>query len=304
MPSATSDTSTATTGRYTVTLTPPAQASVALQQFIAMGQQAIQIAVDLLGKGVPELPPDVDDLMTTVTYQDLGSGTASSDYQNLLAQIESRSASLLSSDQQVLQASATASVNTASTLQYIQGIVSELQSEFTSITGKLTATENTAVMQQVGDAVDIINARVTSIYEANQTVAGNGNSGGDGSGSGNTGASYTGASNSGNTSSGSSSGSGLSSLMEILPMLAAPLISLAPELLKDLTKGLGKNGQQNPGQPGTPVQPGGPNIPAQPGATPPTTATAPANPGQPNTAPATANTTQQNQQHNQSSPAN
>jgi hypothetical protein len=228
---------------WTVTLTPPAQASVALQQFVAMGQAAIQAAGDLLGRGATEPPPVVDDLLQTVIYEDLGSGTASSDYQALLSAIEQRKATLMAQDQQVMKVSAKVAAATDDTLAYIQTVVSELQSEFSSIKGKLSAPEETALMTQIGDAIDLVNARVTTAYEVNQAHAGTGSGGGSGSGSSSTG-------------SGGGGGGGsnpLSSIMEILPMLLAPLASLGPELVKELTKAL-QAGQPAPGASG-PSQP-------------------------------------------------
>ena len=215
---------------WTVTLTPPAKASVALQQFVAMGQAAIQAAVDLLGRGATELPPVVDDLLQTVIYKDLGSGTASSDYQALLSAIEQRKATLVAQDQQVMSVSAKVAAATDDTLAYIQTVVSELQSEFNSIKGKLSAAEETALMTQIGDAIDLVNARVTTAYEVNQTHAGTGSGGGGGSGSSSAGG--------GDTGSGGGGSNPLSSIMEILPMLLAPLASLGPELVKELTKAL------------------------------------------------------------------
>lgn len=290
---------------WVVTLTPPAGASTALQQFVLMGQDAIQTSVDLLGRGATELPPVVDDLLQTVTYQDLGTGSASSDYQALLSAIEDRQQTLLSKDSDVMQASITVSAATDSTLKFIEGVVNELQSEFDAITGKLTAAEETALMQQIGVAIDIVNARVTSVYEANNAIAGtsSGATSDPVSATGSTGsdASDTTDGQTTGTSSGSGDSSGLSSIMEMLPMLAMPLMSLAPELLKDLTKAFAP-GQQNqnagngtaPQQGnGTTPQPGGTQTPAQ------TPATNPAQPAAvttPNTrrtsngAPATPNT--------------
>gem|GEM_PF-4767846 len=302
MASATSDTSTGVGQHYwTVTLTAPSGASAALQQFVTMGQDAIQTAVDLLGRGATELPPIMDDLLQTVTYQDLGTGTASTDYQALLSEIESRQTSLLSTDNQVLQASITVSAATDTTLQYIETIVNDLQSEFSSITGTLTAAENTALMQQIGDAVDMVNARVTSVYQANQSIAGSSdsNSSGTGSGSG-SGSSSTGTSTSASgTGSSDSSGSNiLSSLMSIIPMLAMPLVSIAPELLKDLTPKAGASGASAQSGTGKPAgaQPVG-NGTAQPAAV-----TAPVNPGGPTAAPAAANPSTAAAPQNQSAP--
>jgi hypothetical protein len=271
---------------------------------------------------MPDLPPVVDDLLTTVNYQDLGEGTANTNYQAVLTEIENRQTSLLSSDNQVLQASITVSASADTTLQYIESVVDQLQSEFNSITGMLSASENQALMQQIGEAVDIINARVTSVYETNQSIAGTSGSGSStcsGTGSSTGTYSSTGASYGGATSSGSSSGdssSSLMSLLEIPMMLAAPLMQLAPELLKDLKPNQtnsqhnsngqqNQNGQQNP-------NPGGPNIasanagqqagPAQPAAT-----AAPANTVQPNVAPAVSNspaTTSPTTGSNQSTPVN
>jgi hypothetical protein len=234
---------------WVVTLTPPAGASTALQQFVLMGQDAIQTSVDLLGRGTTELPPVVDDLLQTMTYQDLGSGSANSDYQALLSAIQDRQQTLLSKDNEVMQASITVSASTDSTLKYIESVVNELQSEFDAITGKLTAAEETALMQQIGVAIDIVNARVTSVYESNNAIAGTGAASDTGSDTGSTGsdASDTTSGQTADTSSGSGSSgdsSGLSSIMEMLPMLAMPLMSLAPELLKDLTKAFAP-GQQN-----------------------------------------------------------
>ncbi len=317
MTSATSDSSTGVGQHYwTVTLTPPSGASAALVQFVTMGQDAIQTAVDLLGRGMPDLPPVMDDLLTSVTYQDLGEGTANSDYQALLTEIENRQTSLLSSDNQVLQASITVSASGDVTLQYIESVVDQLQSEFNSITGTLSAAENQALMEQIGEAVDMVNARVTSVYETNQSIAGvSGSGGGTGSGTGSSTGTYssTGSTYGGTTSSGSSSGdsgNSLMSLLEISTALAAPLIQLAPELLKDLKPNQtnsqhNSNSQQNSNQSNqntASANAGQPSDDTQHAAT-----AASANPGQPNATPAVTNsptTTSPTTGSNQSTPAN
>ena len=239
---------------WTVTLTPPKQAPAALQEFVAMAQDAIQTSVDLLGRGAPELPPAVDDLLTTTIYQDLGAGAANANYQALLAEVEKRKQSLLESDNTVTSAAITVSARSDSTLKYVEGLVEQLQSEMTSITGKLTSAQCAAVMQQIGYVMDVVNARVVAVYEANHGTAGTGSSG---SGSGTTGSSSsTGDSGTGSTGSGDGSGaassssstgssgaSGLSSLIEMLPMVGMMAIPLVTQMAPQVLKALGLDGQ-------------------------------------------------------------
>ncbi|MGF6887648.1 hypothetical protein ABIA39_006247 [Nocardia sp. GAS34] len=169
---------------WTVTLTPPAQAPTALRDFVAMAQNAIQMAVDLLGRRAPELPPGVDDLMTPTIYQSLGTGEADKNYKAILAAVDQRRDSLLGTDQTVLQAAITVSARSDTVLQTAEGVVDQLQTELKSITGKLTAAQTAALMQQIGYAVDVVNAQVTSVYEANHGTARSHGANGGGTGSG------------------------------------------------------------------------------------------------------------------------
>ncbi len=280
---------------WTVTLTPPKQAPAALQEFVAMAQEAIQTSVDLLGRGVPELPPLVDDLLTTTTYQDLGAGAANANYQALLAEVDKRKESLLESDNTVTSAAITVSARSDSTLKYVEGLVEQLQSEMTALTGKLTSAQCAAVMQQIGYVMDVINARVTAVYEANNGTAGTGSGGsGTGSGSGSS-SSSTGDSGTGSTASGSGDGSGaassssstgssgasgLSSLIEMLPMVGLMAIPLVTQMAPQVLKALGLDGQHQQNGASGPAGVASQANPAQqntatpqPAATPSTTAT-------------------------------
>lgn len=183
---ATTDNGTTGVGAHywTVQLTPPVQAPPALTEFVAMSRNAIQLSVDLLGRGAPRLPPAVDDLLTATTYQDLGAGEANASYQAMLAEVTKRKESLLETDSSVVRAAITVSARNDSTLQYVQGLVEHLQSQMAALTGKLTSAQCAAVMQQIGYVMDILNARVASVYEANHGTAGSSGGGGGGTASG------------------------------------------------------------------------------------------------------------------------
>ncbi|MCX4092185.1 hypothetical protein [Nocardia sp. alder85J] len=250
-----------------------------------MAESAIQTAVDLLGRGTTFAPPNVDDLLTSVQYDDLEQGTATNAYKTVLAAVQARQTALQSYDGTVLQAAIVMSAGKDTTLSAIGSIVSELNALLSGVgKAKLTSTQETTLMKAIGDAVDAVYKKVTAVAEQNAAMAGSGSSSGSGtdsggssgssadsgsSGSGSSGDGSGSGTSSGSTSSastGSSSGSGLSSLLPLLMMIPMGLMELAPlvpEFLKRQQdsqhdqQGQG-DGQQQPGGPGGQQQPGQP----------------------------------------------
>lgn len=291
---------------WTVTLTPPKGAPIALQEFVAMAEEALQTSVDLLGRGAPALPPVVDDLLTSTTYQELGAGAGAEGYQARLAEVNKRKDSLLETDKSVLRSAITVSARNDSTLKYIERLVEQLESQMAAITGELTSAQCAAVMQQIGYVMDIVNSRVIAVYEANHGTAGTGSGGTDGQSAGSGGASDTGGSGSAGTGSGGgSAGSGvgsggsdmLSSLIGMVPvlgmvgMMALPLLmQVIPKVLEALDPNAHQHGDQNQDQNGS-TGPSGASSrtdSAQPSAPAPQAAATPAVSAPPSAAPAVA----------------
>ncbi|WP_040698610.1 hypothetical protein [Nocardia vinacea] len=189
---------------WLVELDPPSGASTALKSFVAMAESAIQSAVDLLGRGVPELPPEVGDLLRTVVYQALGKGETTVAYQQALSAVQARQTALLNYDNEVAKTAIEVAAKKDETLAAIKNIVHTLQTDLkVPITGKHKATQEAKLMEKIATAVEQVYRKVEAVYQNNQNMAGSGN---DSSGSGSSGSSGNGSS--GSNSSGGSSGSG------------------------------------------------------------------------------------------------
>ncbi|WP_327100849.1 hypothetical protein OIE68_19870 [Nocardia vinacea] len=252
-PTAATTASKAKTGHYwTVELTPPPGASAGLKAFIEMAEEAIQTAVDLLGRGTPELPPNVDDLLRPVIYESIGDSLMKEQYQEALAEVQSRQTALLTYDTKVMKTSIVVAAGSDETLRAIKAIVAELQAKLKAAgSGKLKPAQEVALMKIAAQAVELVYEKVEAVYQLNNDMAGSGNQGSDGSGSG-SGSGQSGASGSGG---GGDGGLGqLVSMLGMLPMMAMPLISQLPELLKqpDKDKDKDKDGAQDGAQPGEP----------------------------------------------------
>jgi hypothetical protein len=266
-------TSSASTGHYwTVALTPPAGASAGLKAFIAMAEEAIQTAVDLLGRGTPDLPPKVDDLLQPVIYESIGDSLMKTQYQEALAKVQSRQTALLTYDTKVMNTSIVVAAGSDETLQAIKEIVAELQAKLEAVgSGKLKPAQEVALMKLVAEAIDLVYNKVEAVNQLNNDMAGAGNSNSGSSGSGSSG-------QSGSAGSGDGGLGQLVSMLGMLPMMAMPLVSQLPELLKQQDKNKEKGAAQDSAQPG-----GGQPQAAAPGAPPGSPAPAAAAPsaGQP-----------------------
>ncbi|MEV4240700.1 hypothetical protein AB0J47_36620 [Nocardia sp. NPDC049737] len=206
-----------------IELDPPPGASAALKSFVAMAEAAIQSAVDLLGRGVPEPPPEVGDLLRTVVYKALGKGEATVAYQQAMDAVRARQTSLLQYDNEVAKTAIEVVAKKDETLAAIMEIVHTLQTDLkVPITGKHKAEQEMKLMEKIATAVEQVYRKVEAVYQNNQNMAGKGGADGSGSGSSDKGSSGNGSS--GNNSSGGSGGSGggdggLGQIFQTLAML-------------------------------------------------------------------------------------
>ncbi|MEU0507001.1 hypothetical protein [Nocardia sp. NPDC005998] len=215
-------------------LTPPPGASAGLKAFIAMAEEAIQTAVDLLGRGTPELPPKVDDLLRPMIYESIGDSLMKKQYEEALAKVQSRQTALLTYDTKVMKTSIVVAAGSDETLRAIKEIVAELQTKMKALgSGKLKPAREVALMKLVAEAIDLVYEKVEAVYQLNNDMAGDGNNDSGSSGSGSSG-------KSGSGSSGGGSGDGglgqLVSMLGMLPMMAMPLVAQLPQLLKQHDK--------------------------------------------------------------------
>lgn len=263
------------TGHYwKVELTRPPGASAGLKAFIAMAEEAIQTAVDLLGRGTPELPPKVDDLLRPVIYESIGDSLMKKQYEQALAKVQSRQTALLTYDTKVMKTSIVVAAGSDETLRAIKEIVAELQTKLKAAgSGKLKPAQEVALMKLVAEAIDLVYEKVEAVYQLNNDMAGDGNNGSGSSGSKNGGQSGSGASGGGSGDGGLGQ---LVSMLGMLPMMAMPLVSQLPQLLKQQDKD--KDKDKDAAQDGAKSGEGQPQA-AAPGAAPGGAAPAPAAPG-------------------------
>ncbi|MEC3920208.1 hypothetical protein [Nocardia sp. CDC160] len=200
----------------------PPGASPALQTLIGLAQTEIQTAVDLLGQGVPMLPPNVDDLIQPVTYEVLSRSQGTVEYKQTLAEIQERQTRLRLLDDQVPKMSKTVAANNGDAMAYIQNHVDQLNSDLKSVgAAKLTSAQETELLGRISDTVQGIYSQISAIAQS-YTVSPGGSGNGD------------------SVATGSNGGTGGdSSLGSILPMLAiaaasiaTPLIAAIPQLLE------------------------------------------------------------------------
>jgi hypothetical protein len=257
-----------------VKLDSPPGASAGLKSFIAMGQAAIQSAVDLLGRGTTKPPPQVEDLLRPVVYGHLGEGKLTDGYKEALNMVETRKSSLLTFDAEVLKTSIVVAADADKTLRDIKDIVDDLKTHLKSAgSATLKAPKESELLEAVATAVDKVYELVTDAAKSNEEKA-NGDSGGSGSGD-------TGGGSSGNGS-GGSGGNGLASALQALapmasmiPMALMPLATMVPELIKqdqenkekDREKEEEKREEANQNQPAVSAPtPGIPTTASDPGA--------------------------------------
>ncbi|WP_139347990.1 hypothetical protein [Nocardia donostiensis] len=287
------------TGEYwTVELVRPEGASEGVLAYIALAETVIQTAVDLLGRGMPSPPPNVDELLTSVVHESLGAGEASKAYKKTLYTVEASQAQLQAMDEQVSKTSITVAAEQDQTLRAIKDIVAKLNTLLQAVSGvDLKPAQEVKLMDHIAAAVEAVYAKVTQVSDMNAEMAGEKNGGG---GSSNGGGVPTGGATGGGG--GGSGGDLMSSLLPMLamaPMALMPLAQLLPDLLdpeKDKEDDKAGEGEQKNGAPGKPGEqtppPGDPNAPTDPnapqnGATAPQGQPGPANPeGNAPTAPA------------------
>ncbi|WP_327113579.1 hypothetical protein OHB12_31950 [Nocardia sp. NBC_01730] len=252
-----------------VQLDPPPGASAGLRAFVEMGETAIQTAVDLLGRGLPKLPPDVGDLLQPSVYKNLGEGEADKAYQKTIDKVEAKQMELLQFDNQIVKTSDTIASEQASTLRSIWDIVKKLQTTLKSAgTIKKPEKQEPPLLKAVADAVQRVYDKVAAVAALNENLANEG--GGKNTGGGNT----------GGTATQGSGGDGLGSILQsllpmaaMLPMMAMPLAQQIPEMLEKAEEDKQKKAEQNqnagtPPPPGQAPPPGDPNATAVAAATP------------------------------------
>lgn len=267
-----------------ITLVRPSGASEAVLAYIELAETVIQRAVDLLGQGMPEPPPDVGKLLEPQVYETLGKGKAAEKYEETLSRVEAKKTELQSMDSQVQQASATVAAGQDKTLRKIEAITAKLNTTLEAVSGvDLKPAQETALMDHIAQAIEAVYAEVDNASQINSEMAGEkgGGSGGGGQGGGGQGG-------------GGQGGGGLESMLPMLAMAPMALMPLATQLLPELL-GQGeeedeqKDGEQ--GKPGDPpadpnAPPADPNAPAPEGGPAPEAAAPPgeppAEPDQPN----------------------
>ncbi|MFF7945118.1 hypothetical protein ACFZC5_36065 [Nocardia gamkensis] len=201
---------------WPVTLHVPPNGSRALESFIAMAELAIQKAVDLLGRGMPEPPPKVDDLLTPAVVGTLGKGETSQEYENVLIEVEARQTKLLQLDLQVAQTSIMVAADKDRTLSAIKEIVHTLNEELIAAgNAKLTPVQEGRLLESIAAKVQAVYRCVNAVYGQNEELA-NGPSG------------HTATTGSSHKPEGGASGGGDGSLASLLPVLLGPLMAAAP----------------------------------------------------------------------------
>lgn len=223
-----------------IELDPPPGASPALTSFVALAETAIQTTVDLLGRGMTTPPPNVNDLLTTTVYQNLGKGEASDVYQQTLTKVRARQTYLLQMDAEVVKTSIKVKDGKDQTLRAVMADVNKLKDalkvDLRPLSKKLRAAKELKLMEQIADTLDSVCQKVSAVAEYNANMAGGGNStngSGQGSGSGSgSGASSGTATSGGAAQAGAGGDGGLGGLAQMLGplamMLPMGLMSLAP----------------------------------------------------------------------------
>ncbi|MGW5520352.1 hypothetical protein [Nocardia africana] len=223
-----------------IELDPPPGASPALASFVALAETAIQTTVDLLGRGITKPPPNVNDLLTTTVYQDLGKGEASDVYQQTLTKVRARQTYLLQMDAEVVKTSIKVKDGKDQTLASVMAEVNKLKDalkvDLRPLSKKLKAAKELTLMEQIADTLDSVCQKVSAVAEYNASMAGggsskNGSGQGTGTGSGSGSSSGTGAAG-GATQAAAGGDGGLGGLAQMLGplamMLPMGLMSLAP----------------------------------------------------------------------------
>lgn len=265
-----------------VKLVRPAGASGAVTAYIAMGEAAIQTAVDLLGRGMPTPPPKLDDLLTTVVHDNLGKGESTKLYQETLAKVQARQTSLLIMDKQVLDTSIVMAAEQDQTLRAIIDVVALLNTRLKAFgNGDLKPAQEAKILDHVAAAVEKVYDKVSAVAELSSRMAGSGNEGGsDGkntsgapTGTGPAQGSAPAAPQGAAPVAGTGAGGGLASLLPMLamlPMALMPLVSQLPELLDQE-----KDEEEDDDDSDEEIPPGQPAPPPTDPTAPPTGATAP-----------------------------
>ncbi len=223
-----------------IELVPPPGASQGLTSFVALAETVIQISVDLLGRGITAPPPSVNSLLTTVTYKNLGKGTASDAYQETLTKVQSRQSYLLNMDSEVVKTAIKVAAGKDETLSGVRADVKQLQEELAidlrPLSKKVKAAKELDLLEKIADTLDSVYKRVSAVAEFNKGMAdgGKGSSSGkdDGTGSGNSGTSDS-TGSSGGAANGTAAGSGDGGLGGIAQMLG-PLAMMLPMGLMSL----------------------------------------------------------------------
>ncbi|MDO3648213.1 hypothetical protein [Nocardia mangyaensis] len=213
---------------WTVELVRPPGGSTGLLAYIAMAEAAIQSSVNLLGIGTTSPPPNVDELIRPVVYENLGKSESTEEYKETLTKVEARQGALLRADRNVVEVAKYVSSEEDQTLRAIKDIVGELNSNLEAVgKGELKAAQEMNLLRHLAEAVGAVLHKVTMVAELNSELAGSPGDEDDGSGSG-----------AGGSGGGGGGDGGLASMLPMLamlPMAAMPLMAMLPDLVENFS---------------------------------------------------------------------
>ncbi|APE36912.1 hypothetical protein BOX37_26600 [Nocardia mangyaensis] len=215
---------------WTVELVRPPGGSTGLLAYIAMAEAAIQSSVNLLGIGTTSPPPNVDELIRPVVYENLGKSESTEEYKETLTKVEARQGALLRADRNVVEVAKYVSSEEDQTLRAIKDIVGELNNNLEAVgKGELKAAQEMNLLRHLAEAVGAVLHKVTMVAELNSELAGSPGDEDDGSGSGGSG------SGGGGGGGGDGSLASLLPMLAMLPMAAMPLMTMLPDLVENLS---------------------------------------------------------------------
>ncbi|MFQ6331546.1 hypothetical protein ACLMAL_36240 [Nocardia sp. CWNU-33] len=217
---------------WKVELVRPPGVSAGVTAYITLAEGAIQNAVDLLGRGVPKPPPDVQELLQPVVYETVGKGEATEAYQKIIDTVEATQTWLVMEDAKVIKTSVRVAAEQNMTLKGIQRVVADLNSELKAVgTAKLKPPQETALLKQIVTAIEAVYKKVMAVAELNEDIA----NGGD---KPNPTQPKPQAPGTPAPPAGNNGGGGpsildqLMPMLGMLPMMAMPLAQMIPEMMK------------------------------------------------------------------------
>lgn len=206
-------------------LKPPAAASPLLKHIIGLADQALQLAVRILGEGPAGPPPRCPDpTKGPSTAADTATGQAADKYKQLTEYLQTRIVTLQQMDDQVHQATGVVSAERRRALAAIMQIIAALQQRFdqaqaTAKNGKLSAAKESELLDDIAAAIRAAFDHLRAALIVNLDVAGANTSGAV---PGNEAA-----------GTGGGGGGGIGSILSTVGMLAASGLSLLSQYLPD-----------------------------------------------------------------------